>query len=72
LETKVLKQAVRRNIDRFPADFMFELTKEELKNWRSQFVTSKSDKIGLRYNPMAFTEQSIDSLSKFLVVLAKR
>jgi hypothetical protein len=39
---------------------------------RSQFVTSKSDKIGLRYNPMAFTEQSVDRLSRFLVVLAKR
>ena len=40
VETKVLKQAVRRNIKRFPDDFMFELTKEELQNWRSQFVTS--------------------------------
>lgn len=41
VETRVLKQAVRRNIKRFPRDFMFELTKEELENWRSQFVTSK-------------------------------
>jgi hypothetical protein len=41
VETKVLKQAVRRNIDRFPDDFMFELSKEELKNWRYQFGTSK-------------------------------
>jgi hypothetical protein len=40
VETKVLKQAVRRNIKCFPDDFMFELTKEEFKNWRSQFVTS--------------------------------
>ncbi len=37
---KALKQAVRRNIDRFPEDFMFEMTEEELANWRSQFVTS--------------------------------
>jgi hypothetical protein len=37
VETRMLKQAVRRNIKRFPADFMFELTKEELENWRSQF-----------------------------------
>ena len=59
VETKVLKQAVRRNIDRFPADFMFEMTKTELTNWRSQFVTSKSDKMGLRYKPMAFTEQGV-------------
>ena len=48
VETKVLKQAVRRNIDRFPADFMFEMTKSEFENWRSQFVTSKSDRMGLR------------------------
>jgi hypothetical protein len=41
VETRVLKQAVRRNIDRFPADFMFELTKAELENWRCQFGTSK-------------------------------
>ena len=40
IETKVLKQAVRRNIERFPEDFMFELTKEEFDNLRSQFVTS--------------------------------
>ena len=52
VETKVLKQAVRRNIDRFPNDFMFELTDTEFKNWRSQFVTSKSDRMGLRYKPM--------------------
>jgi hypothetical protein len=56
VETKVFKQAVRRNIDRFPEDFMFELTKSEFINWRSQFVTSNSAKMGLRYNPMAFTK----------------
>ena len=55
LETKVLKQAVKRNIKRFPIDFMFELTYEEFQNWRSQFVTSKSDVMGLRYNPFCFT-----------------
>jgi len=49
VQTRVLKQAVRRNINRFPFDFMFELTKEELEDWRSQFVTSKGDKKGLRY-----------------------
>ena len=49
VQTKVLKQAVRRNIKRFPSDFMFELTKKEFEDWRSQFVTSKSDKRGLRY-----------------------
>ena len=47
VETKVLKQSVRRNIDRFPSDFMFELTDTEFRNWRSQFVTSKGDRMGL-------------------------
>lgn len=66
VETKVLKQAVKRNLDRFPADFMFELSKEEFENWRSQFVTSKSDKIGLRHPPMAFTEEGVAMLSSVL------
>jgi len=43
VETKRLKEQVRRNIERFPEDFMFELTKEELRNWRSQFATSNQD-----------------------------
>ena len=59
VETKVLKQAVRRNIDRFPEDFMFELTETEFEDWRSQFVTSKSDKMGMRYKPFVFTEQGV-------------
>jgi phage regulator Rha-like protein len=66
VETKALKQAVRRNTRRFPEDFMFELTKEEFTNWRSQFVTSNSDKMGLRYSPMAFTEQGVAMLSSVL------
>jgi len=66
VETKVLKQAVKRNIDRFPTDFMFEMTKTEFEDWRSQFVTSKSDRIGLRYKPMAFTEQGVAMLSSVL------
>lgn len=45
VETKVLKQAVRRNISRFSDDFMFELSKEEFQDWRAQFVTSREDKI---------------------------
>ena len=63
VETRVLKQAVKRNIERFPEDFMFEMTKEELINWRSQFVTSNSDKMGLRYAPFCFTEQGVTMLS---------
>lgn len=59
VETKALKQAVKRNIDRFPEDFMFVLTALELDDWRSRFVTSKSDRMGLRYPPMAFTEHGI-------------
>lgn len=52
VETKYLKRQVRRNLDRFPSDFMFKLSKQEFKNWRCQFVTSNSaDKMGLRYPP---------------------
>jgi len=54
--TKQLKRAVRRNIERFPSDFMFELTKEELQNWRSQFGTSNFVNMGLRIAPFAFTD----------------
>ncbi|PKP16925.1 MAG: DNA-binding protein [Bacteroidetes bacterium HGW-Bacteroidetes-23] len=64
IETKVLKQAVKRNINRFPNDFMFELTKEEFENLRSQFVTSKRG--GIRYMPFAFTEQGVAMLSSVL------
>jgi hypothetical protein len=66
VQTKALKQAVRRNSKRFPLDFMFELTNEEFNDWRSQFVTSKSDKKGLRYKPMVFTEQGVAMLSTVL------
>ena len=66
VETKVLKQAVKRNLERFPKDFMFEMTKEEFEIWRSQFVTSKSDKMGLRYAPFCFTEQGVTMLSCIL------
>jgi len=66
VETKHLKQAVRRNIDRFPKDFMFELTDKEFENWRSHFVSSNTDKMGLRYKPMAFTEQGVAMLSSVL------
>jgi hypothetical protein len=66
VETKRLKEQVKRNIERFPEDFMFELSKSEFNNWRSQFATSKRDKIGLRYSPMAFTEQGVAMLSSVL------
>jgi ORF6N domain len=66
VETKVLKQAVKRNIRRFPDDFMFEMSKSELENWRSQFVTSNSDLMGLRYSPFCFTESGVTMLSYVL------
>lgn len=66
VKTEVLNQAVRRNSHRFPEDFMFQLSKEEFKNWRSQFVISKSDRKGLRYKPLAFTEQGVAMLSSVL------
>jgi len=66
VETKVLKQSVKRNLERFPDDFMFEMTTTELKNWRSQFVTSNSEKMGLRYKPFCFTEQGVAMLSSVL------
>lgn len=66
VETRVLKQAVRRNLTRFPDDFMFVLAKDEFENWRSQFVTSNQDRLGLRHAPMAFTEQGVAMLSTVL------
>lgn len=66
VETRTLKQAVRRNKERFPQDFMFILSKEEFSNWRSQIVMSKSDDKGLRHPPMAFTEQGVAMLSSVL------
>jgi ORF6N domain len=65
VETKVLVQAVKRNLERFPADFMFQLSTEEFANLRSQFVTSSSGTGygGRRYAPYAFTEQGVAMLS---------
>jgi len=64
VETGQLKRAVRRNIDRFPKDFMFELNDEEHENLRCQFGTSSWG--GTRYKPMAFTEQGVAMLSSVL------
>jgi phage regulator Rha-like protein len=66
VETSQLKRQVKRNIDRFPDDFMFEMTKEELEDWRCQFGTSNQDKMGLRYPPFCFTEQGVAMLSSVL------
>ncbi|HEY5510400.1 MAG TPA: ORF6N domain-containing protein [Prolixibacteraceae bacterium] len=59
VETKRLKEAVKRNLFRLPEDFMFELTKTEFENWRTQFATSNSDRMGLRYSPMVFMKYGV-------------
>ena len=64
VQTKVLNQAVKRNLKRFPPDFVFQLTKTEMESLRSQIVTSK--KGGNRYLPYAFTEQGVSMLSSVL------
>lgn len=66
VETKVLKQAVRRNIDIFPNHFMFELTKDENEVLRSPTVTSKEGRGGTRYLPMVFTEHGVLQLANVL------
>lgn len=65
VKTKVLNQAVKRNIERFPEYFMFQLTKEETELSRSQFVTLKHGK-NIKYLPYAFTEQGVAMLSSVL------
>ena len=64
VEVRVLNQAVKRNIKRFPSDFMFQLTKEEWENLKSQFVISSWG--GIRKLPYAFTEQGLAMLSGIL------
>jgi phage regulator Rha-like protein len=65
--TKQLNQAVKRNLDRFPEDFMFQLSDHELANWRSQIATSNpAAKMGLRRPPYAFTEHGVAMLSSVL------
>ena len=65
VETKVLNQAVKRNIQRFPGDFMFQITKEELNSLRSHFVTLKRGQ-HRKYLPYVFTEQGVAMLSSVL------
>lgn len=66
VETKRLKESVRRNVNRFPEDFMFELTDLEMNSLRSQIASSKNGRGGVRYSPMAFTEQGVAMLSSVL------
>lgn len=66
VETRVLNQAVKRNEDRFPEEFCFQLDDSEFENWISQIVISNSEKMGLRKKPYAFTEQGVAMLSAVL------
>ena len=66
VDTKVFNQAVKRNIERFPVEFRFQLTQEEYESLRSQIVTSKEGRGGRRYMPYAFTEQGVAMLSAVL------
>ena len=64
--TKALNQAVRRNMERFPEDFMFRLNSDETANIKSHFETMNYQHGGTRYNPLAFTEQGVAMLSSVL------
>ena len=66
VETRRLNEQVRRNIRRFPDEFMFQLSKEEMEYWKSQIATSNKEKMGLRKPPLAFTEQGVSMLSAVL------
>ena len=66
VETRVLIQKVKRNIERFPKDFCFQMTELEFENWKSQIVMSNSDKMGLRRAPYVFTEQGVAMLSAII------
>ncbi len=66
VQTRLLTRAVRRNLDRFPSDFMFELSDQEVSALRSQFGISKQGRGGRRYVPMVFTEQGVAMLSTVL------
>lgn len=66
VETRRLNEQVKRNLERFPKDFMFQLNQEEFNNWKSQFATSNSILMGARKRPYAFTENGIAMLSSVL------
>ena len=66
VETRRLNEQVKRNLERFPEEFMFQMTSNELENWKSQFATSNKEIMGLRKLPFVFTEQGISMLSSVL------
>ncbi len=66
VETRTLNQAVKRNEQRFPEDFMFQMTADEMQDWKSQIVISNKEKMGIRKPPLVFTEQGVAMLSSIL------
>lgn len=66
VETRVINQSVKRNIDRFPVEFCFQLSDDDFNYWISQFVISNKEKMGIRKRPFAFTEQGVAMLSGVL------
>jgi len=66
VETRRLNEQVKRNIERFPEEFMFQMTNDELENWKSQIATSNKEIMGLRKQPFVFTEQGVSMLSSVL------
>ena len=66
VETRRLNEQVKRNIERFPEEFMFQMTNDELENWKSQIATSNKEIMGLRKLPFVFTEQGVAMLSAVL------
>lgn len=66
VETRILNQAVKRNTNRFPKEFMFQMNDDEFENWKSQTVISSSDKMGLRKKPFVFTEHGVTMLASVL------
>lgn len=66
IETKRLKEAVRRNLNRFPADFMFEMNAREMEQWRREQLLDSDDKQGLRHPPYCFTEPGVTMLACIL------
>ena len=66
VETRRIKEQVRRNINRFPEDFMFELTNKEFLNWKSQLTSTRKETMGLRIPPFAFSEYGVVMLASVL------
>ncbi|MDH5379438.1 MAG: ORF6N domain-containing protein [Cyclobacteriaceae bacterium] len=71
VETRVLNQAVKRNISRFPEDFMFQMTLGEQENWKSQIVTSNKEKMGMRKPPLVLPSKASPCCLVYLTAIGK-